>query len=218
MKFSLVLNKIRTPKANQPTVKKMFVTMLILLLGFCLGVFSKYLDYRQANLPYLLYITDTFLDLHNFLGTFSPWILAGVCISIYSFTPLRAALNVFAFFSGMVSGYYLYCYFVAGFFPKSYAMIWILFTIISPVFAYICWYAAGNGIAALIISSGILSFLINSAFAYGMFYCDIKSWLSLIILIIGICILHKSAKHTIIMVILSVFFAIIIKTLLPFSI
>lgn len=214
----MIFNKIRKPKTNLSTTNKILITICILLLGFCLGVFSKYLDCKQANLPYFLHIIDTFLDLHNFLGTFAPWILAGVCISIYSTTPLRASLNVFAFFSAMVSGYYLYCYFIAGFFPKSYAMIWIIFTIISPIFAFICWYAAGNGVASLILSSGIISFFINAAFAYGMFYCDIRSWLGLFVLILGIFILHKSVKDTIFMIALGFLFATITNIILPFNI
>lgn len=47
-----------------------------------MGAFSKYLDYRQANLPALLHLIDRAVDLHNL-----------------------ADINVFAFFAGMVSSY-----------------------------------------------------------------------------------------------------------------
>ena len=43
------------------------------------------------------------------------------------------------FFVGMVTSYYLYSKFVAGFFSRSYAMIWVTFTVISPILAFICW-------------------------------------------------------------------------------
>lgn len=68
---------------------------------------------------------DSALDLHNFLGAFAPRLFLALCIAVYSKTPLRAGVNVFLFFAGMVSGYYLYCNFAAGFFPESYAMIWV---------------------------------------------------------------------------------------------
>ena len=74
----------------------------------------------------------------------------------------------FVFFAGMVTSYYLYSNFVAGFFPKSYAMIWGLFTLLSPVLAFFCWYAKGKGWIAFIISAGILGFIINSTLSYGM--------------------------------------------------
>ena len=78
--------------------KQILKTLVILLFWEALGTFSKYLDYRQAQLPYLLHIMDERLDFHNFLGSFAPWILIAVCISVKSASPVRAAVNVFAFF------------------------------------------------------------------------------------------------------------------------
>lgn len=72
-----------------------------------------------------------------------------VCIAVYSHAPFRAAMNVFLFFVGFVASYYLYCNFVAGFFPRSYAMIWIAYTIASPFLGFLCWYAKGKGWVAL---------------------------------------------------------------------
>ena len=107
-------------------------------------------------------------------------------------------------FVGMVTSYYLYSNFVAGFFPKSYAMIWSLFTLLSPVLAFFCWYAKGKGWSAFIISAGILGFIINSTLSYGMWYVDIRSYLHLLTLILGIIILHKSTKETICMFVMAI--------------
>ena len=60
------------------------------------------------------------------------WIFLAVAISVYSKSPIRSAVNVFLFFVGMVGSYYLYTVLVADFFPKSYMMIWIIMTCISP--------------------------------------------------------------------------------------
>ena len=35
---------------------------------------------------------DEALDLHNFLGRFSPWVLIAVCLALYSRSALRAAV------------------------------------------------------------------------------------------------------------------------------
>lgn len=183
-----------------------------------MGTFSKFLDYRQAELPALLQIFDEYFDFHNFLGGFAPWIVIAVCISVYSNTPIRAAINVFVFFIGMVSSYYVYSYFIAGFFPKSYATIWIVLTIISPICAFFSWFAKGKGIVALFFSSVIISLLINTTFAYGMFYVDIRSWLNVIMLIVGIIILHNSNKKTIGSITVGIILAIIIDTVIPFHI
>jgi len=85
------------------------------------------------------------LDLANFLSRLTVWLVIAVCISVFSSTPKRAAVNVFAFFAEMVSAYYMYSEFIAGFFPLHYAMIWAALTAVSPFLAYICWYAKGTG-------------------------------------------------------------------------
>ena len=103
------LNRIRTPEKPVPVKKQIFITIGILLFGIFMGVFSKFLDHRQAELQGFLQVIDSAVDLHNFLGEFGPWILIAVLISVYSISPLWSAVRVFLFFAGMVSSYYLYC-------------------------------------------------------------------------------------------------------------
>lgn len=211
-----LLENVRTPEKRYSVKKQIAVTTGILLIGILLGTFSKFLDYRQAELPSFIRAVDSILDLHNFLGVFAPWIIIAVYISVKSDTPLRAGINVFIFFAGMVTSYYLYSNFVAGFFPRSYAIIWGALSLISPALAFICWYAKGNGWISLIISSGILAFIINSTLSYGMWYVDIPSLLHLVMLILGIVILRRSIKETVCIIGISVPFAIILKMIIPF--
>lgn len=116
------LNDIRYTENRVPLNKQIINSVLILFLGIALGVFSKFLDCTPSNkLPYIF----SYLDVSNFLGRFAIWVTIALCVSIYSNSSLRAAINVFVFFAGMVTSYYLYSKYVAGFFPRSYAMIWI---------------------------------------------------------------------------------------------
>ena len=78
---------------------------------------------KASVLPGLLQALDEALDLHNFLGRFSPWVLIAVCLALYSRSALRAAVHVFVFFVGIVASYYAYSKLVPGFFPASYALI-----------------------------------------------------------------------------------------------
>lgn len=212
------LDKIRTPEKTNSIKTRIFAATVIFVLGICLGTFSKFLDYRQAELPALIQAIDQALDFHNFLGGFAPWIIIAICISVYSHTAVRAAVNVFLFFLGMVASYYIYGNFVAGFFPKNYAMIWIGFTIISPILAFMCWYAKGKGVIAFILSAGIISVLMNTAFAYGIFYISIRSWLNVAMLILGIVILNRTLKETIMMIGVGAILAILLETIIPFHI
>lgn len=148
-----------------PVRKQVIDTIALLLFGIGLGIFSKFLDSTASNaLPFIF----EYLDLRNFLSRFAIWLFLALCISIYSRSSIRASLNVFVFFMGMVSSYYLYSKFAAGFFPKSYAMIWFGFTAVSPLLAFICWYAKGKAKCLFCFRQSSLQFyLIRHLFTGG---------------------------------------------------
>lgn len=189
-------------------------TVAILSLGIALGVFAKFLDNTAGNsLPFLF----EYLDIRNFLGRFAIWVLIAVCISIYSSSSIRAAINVFVFFAGMVTSYYLYSKFAAGFFSGSYAMIWAGFTVVSPLLAFICWYAKGKSKTSFAISAMILAVLFNMAFVYGRWYFEARSILELITFICGLAVLRRSnMKESAIMTVIGVGIAMILNLLIPF--
>lgn len=187
------LNEIRRP-VNIPILRKFLFSTLIFTLGVILGVMSKVLDETASNLlPYFLEV----LDLRNFFSRMGVWIFIAVLISVYSKSPVRSAINVFLFFVGMVGSYYLYTVMVAGFFPKSYMMIWISLTFISPFLASVCWYAKGKGIIAISIASIIFMLISRQTFGFGVWYLYIKYNLELLLWIAMIFILYQSPKQII---------------------
>lgn len=206
-----VRRKKRKPASR---TQRLLGTLGILILGIALGAFSKFLDETGSNrLPVLLQV----LDLGNFLGRFAIWMLLALCIAVFSDTPAWAAARVFVFFVGMVSSYYLYSYFIAGFFPKHYALIWVGFTAASPFLAVICWYAAGDGKIALALSALILAVLFNVSFVYGWGYFQILSPLELLTFLCGGIVLRRRAwKDTILMLALGLGAALLLHLLVPF--
>lgn len=212
--MSDILNNIRCADKKISIHRQIADTIGIMLLGVVLGIFSKYLDCTASNdLPVVM----EYLDIRNFLGRFAVWILIALCISVYSISPKRAGINVFLFFGGMVASYYLYSTFVAGFFPKTYAMIWFGFTVVSPVLAFICWYAGGESKVSLILSTGITAVLFNMTFVYGWGYFDIRSPLELVVFVCGlVAVKRKTMKETIIMIAAGVILAFILNTIVPF--
>ena len=208
------LNNIRSAENPIPLNKQIINTVCILFIGIILGTFSKFLDTMPTNeLPFIF----GFLDMGNFLGRFAIWLLVALCISIYSNSSIRASINVFVFFVGMVTSYYLYSRFVAGFFPRSYAMIWAAFTVISPILAFICWYARGKSKLAFMLSAIILAVLFNTTFVYGNSYFEMRSILELIIFICAVAFLkRKTIKDTMIMFVLSVGIAFVLDFVVPF--
>ena len=187
------LNEIRRP-VNIPLSRKIVYSSLILILGVILGLFSKMLETTLSHsLPYFLEV----LDLRNFFSRMGVWIFLAVVISVYSKSPVRSAINVFLFFAGMVGSYFLYTVLAAGFFPKSYMMIWIVMTLISPFLAFVCWYAKGKGIIAISISAIIFMFISRQTFAFGFWYFDIINILEFLLWIAAIFVLYQSPKQII---------------------
>ena len=189
-------------------------TVLILLLGNALGALSKFLDCTESNaLPPIL----EYLDVRNFLGRFAIWMLLGLCIAFYSPSPACAAISVFAFFSGIIAGYYAYSKWIAGFFPQRYALIWVSFTVVSPLLAWICWYAKGAGWLSFGISSLLMATLFNASFVYGWLYFNMRSILELMTFLCGVIILRRSSvKETMLMIVIGIAAALLLRLVIPF--
>ena len=215
--MNLFLNDIRCAENPISGNRKIINTIAAFFLGIALGIFSKFLDFRQAQLPGVLMAIDGALDIHNFLGRFAIWALIALCISVYSNSAIRASVNVFLFFLGMVTSYYLYSNYVAGFFPRSYAMIWFGFTMISPFLAFICWYAKGKSKLAWMLSALILAVLFNMTFGYGWGYFEARSILELAVFMIGVAVLRRDTlKGSVLMGSVSIILACLLNTVVPF--
>ncbi len=215
--MNLFLNDIRCAENPISGNRKIIYTIAVFFLGIALGTFSKFLDFRQAQLPGVLMAIDGALDIHNSLGRFAIWALIALCISVYSNSAIRASVNVFVFFLGMVTSYYLYSNYVAGFFPRSYAMIWFGFTMISPFLAFICWYAKGKSKSAWMLSALILAVLFNMTFVYGWGYFEARSILELAVFMIGVAVLRRDTlKGSVLMGSVSIILACLLNTVVPF--
>ncbi len=210
----LFANTIRYKEKTISINRQIINTIAILFLGIALGVFSKFLDNTASNdLPYIF----EYLDIRNFFGRFAIWAFIAVCISVYSNSSVRASINVFVFFVGMVTSYYLYSKIMIGFFPQSYAMIWFGFTIISPLLAFICWYAKGKSKVSFMLSAMIIAVLFNMTFVYGWIYFGMRSILELIVFFSGLIVLKRDTiKDSIIMIMIGIVIAFVIKLLIPY--
>ena len=204
------LNNIREPKEKLSAKRKILISAAIALAGLLLGIFQKYID-GGVKMPQIFQS----LDIVNYFGRLGVWILLGTVISVYAGTPLRASVNTFLFFISMVSGYYLYCNFVSGFLPVSYMMIWLVLSVISPLFAYICWYAKGKGTVSIVISALILgvsfsqAFLITQGF-YVTCILEVLTWICVLI------VLRRKPKEFVIETVLSLVFAFIYQLIFPY--
>lgn len=192
------LYKVRTPNDRKKLSVQITYSILILLLGIALGIFSKWLDNMGIDdAIWWQHILGT-IDLGNVFSDFAIWLLIALAISVYCSSPLRAGLNVFLFFTGMCASYHLYTIMFAGFNPGSYMMIWYGITLLSPILAFICWFGKGKTKISLIIDILIYTVMISACFSIGFWYFDITSIINVIIFIGSVAIMYSAPKQTVI--------------------
>ena len=124
-------------------VNRIFVPVVMLLVGAVLGIVSKQLDIHTQNLG-------------NIFSQMSIWILLGTLIAIFSKTKDKAALNVFVFCIGMLITYYVTAELTNSVYGMTFIYGWAAFSVCSPVFAVLTWMTKEKGVLGKIISCGVL--------------------------------------------------------------
>ncbi len=203
------LDNIRKPNKDIKMSKKIIYSLLILLLGIILGVFSKWLDNLPINDAIWWQHILGIVDLRNVFSYVGIWIFLAIVISVFSRTPLRASLNVFLFFVGMTVSYHLYTIMFSGFNPKSYMMIWYGITAITPILAFICWYAKGNNKISIIISGVILAVMLKESFSVGIWYFYFKSTIDTLLFLGTMAVLYTKPKNSVYSLLLAVILVIV---------
>ena len=212
LKIKLFLENVRRPENDLSLKRKVVETISILLFGFALGVLQKWMDGTASN-SFPTVIQQ--LDIGNYFGRLAIWILLATVISVYANSPMRAAINTFLFFISMLAGYYLYCNFILGFLPKTYMMIWIAISFASFFMAYICWYAKGKGITAILISGIILGILLAQAINLTQGF-HIYHIMEMLTWIIGVVLLRRNWKEFALEIGLSFVIAFVYQLVMPY--
>ena len=211
-----MLVKCRQGKLEKKLKSEITITVLIFLMGTTLGVLSKLLDIVFVNEAIRWHRVFGLLDLRNVFSRLSVWALMALVIAVFSKRPLRASINVFGFFVGMLTGYYLTTIFVAGFFPQTYMIAWGIITLLTPIPAFFSWYSKGHGWLAIILSSIIIGFFFTQAFSFGRWYVDISNYDGIICFLLSIALLYRDKKQLLFSLIGALIIAPLIKTCLPY--
>ncbi|MEC0204259.1 hypothetical protein P4H39_16645 [Paenibacillus lautus] len=161
---------------NKSTTKqKVFSIVNAMMVGAILGLAAKLVDNPGMN-P----IFD------NIGGRLGIWVFVAALLSVFSHSPKLAAVKVFAFFGSMLTVNYAYTVLFLHFFPESAIVFWGLCAVVSPVCAYIMWYARGNGLFSHIVSALPITALLSEGFELRHAYLPIHTHYYLIPWLMGI--------------------------------
>ena len=152
------LNEIRKKPDNElPPKQKLIRLLLVIIVGLVLGFLAKYADTVPDN------VIPGMQDIGTYFGL---WILAITVLAAWSRSPGAASIHSLFFLLAMVAAYYIYSMILFGFFSKSYFLIWSLIALLSPIGAFIVWYARGNGWIAAFCTAIPISALLVEGFSF----------------------------------------------------
>lgn len=206
-----MLYGIRKPRAPKRPWTDPLASCGILLLGMALGVLAKRLDGRDMGSSFLLSV----LDPGNLLSGLPAFLLIALTVSVFSRSPFRAALNVFLFFIGMCVCYHLYSVLFAAFDPWRYMLIWYGLSLLSPLFAAVCWFAKSEKPAGIVLSSLIMGVMAAFCFALGFWYFDFRGIAETVIFLLAAAALYKKPKQCAISVIAGLALGYVFSAVLP---
>ncbi|WP_164817464.1 hypothetical protein [Paenibacillus lautus] len=161
---------------NKSTTKqKVFSIVNTMMIGAILGLAAKLVDTPGIN-P----IFD------NICGRLGIWVFVATLLSVFSYSPKLAAVKIFAFFGSMLTANYAYTVLFLHFFPMREIVFWGMCAVVSPVCAYIMWYARGNGLLSYIVSALPITVLLSEGFELRHAYLPIHTHYYLIPFLMGI--------------------------------
>ena len=189
------LKLIRQPLKTDNKSRSFINSFLILLLGTGLGFFAKWLDALSIDSTIWWHRIIGKLDLGNVLSEFPIWLGLTLAISVFSYTPLKSAINSFLFLGGMCVAYHIYTVVICGFDPSDYMKIWYGITIVSPLLAVICWYGKGTHPVSVVIDTLIIAFIFPLCFSIGMVYFSFNGFINAVIFACVVFILYRAPKQ-----------------------
>lgn len=214
------LDKLRKRQIRKSLPPKLAVTFLMMLFGCAMSMFAVFLECASAeSLPQWL----TSIDIRSFSVSLLPWVFMALPIALFARTPLRAAVNVGAFFSGKWIGRLVYLSLITHTqLAWDDFRFWLIFTAVSPLIAVVCWYGRGVGASAGFAAALIISFFFLYVFHFTSTFREFGfhwqyGFLPLIFLAVAIGMLWRRPLQSLFSV-LGGFALAYIYVLLPFSI
>lgn len=165
------LSKIRRPETEDASLAvSIIASITAVAAGLAIGIAVKALQFMAANSTVWWQDFIGELQLDVVFNKFPVWFLFGLAVAVWSWTPLKAAINEFLFFLGVTGGFILAPSVVPGLTSAPTPTIWFIITVLSPVAAYIFWYAKSQSWPSILFDIIIIGLMGAYMFDCGFLY------------------------------------------------
>lgn len=108
-------------------------------------------------------------------GRLGVWVFVAALLSVFCYSPKLAAVKIFVFFGSMLTVYYVYTVLFLHFFPERAMVFWGICAVVSPICAYIMWYARGIGLLSIVVAALPVTLLLSEGFQLRHAYLPIHT-------------------------------------------
>lgn len=164
------LDRIREPETDVSLASSIVSTILVAVFGLIVGIVAQTFEYFATNSSvwWMDIIKD--LQLNVVFHKFPIWFMLGLTVAVSSSRPLKAAINEFAFFAGVIVGFNVVPIVFSQASRPDNMGTWIIALIVSVPLAMIFWYAKSRSWPSIAFDAIIIGVLSAFCFDCGFLY------------------------------------------------
>ncbi len=164
------LDRIRERDKEVSIAANILSSLLILFLAVIVGAVVLAIQYFAGNST--VWWQDIFKDvgIDQVFKHFPFWFLLGLAVAVNSSRPIKAAINEFIFFLGVIIGFNILPKVLSDVQKPDNMGTWYLVMVVSAVLAMVFWYAKSNSWPSIAFDAVIIGVLGAVMFDCGFLY------------------------------------------------
>lgn len=164
------LDKIREPETDVSLASSIVSSVLVLAFGIIVGVVAQTFEFFATNSSVWWMDIVKDLQLNEVFKRPPIWFMLGLLVAVSSSRPLKAAINEFAFFVGVIVGMNVVPIVFSSAPRPEHMTTWIIIAAISVPLAMVFWYAKSNSWPSIAFGAVIIGVLGAYCFDCGFLY------------------------------------------------
>lgn len=164
------LDRIREPETDVSLASSIVSSVLVLAFGIIVGIVAQMFEFFATNSSVWWMDIVKDLQLNEVFKRPPIWFMLGLMVAVSSSRPLKAAINEFEFFIGVIVGMNIVPIVFSSAPRPGHLSTWIIIALVSVPLAMIFWYAKSNSWPSIAFSAVIIGVLGAYCFDCGFLY------------------------------------------------